>query len=96
MKLSGEYYMSRIKISEIGAASNNLVVDTNSFLEELQATDSAKIFGGNKGKGYKEEGKGGKKYGDYCGDDDYGHGGYGGYCGGGYGHGGGYGGGYCH
>jgi hypothetical protein len=57
--------MAMIQISNLNTA------ETESFLTELQATDSTEIIGGS----------GGKKYGGYCGNG----GGYGGHGGGGYG-----------
>lgn len=70
--------MAMIQISNLNPA-----VETESFLVELQATDSDNILGGsNKGHGGKGRGRGrGRNHGNgYCG-------GYGG----GYGHGGGHG-----
>jgi hypothetical protein len=71
-KLRNASIMAMIQISNLNTA------ETESFLTELQATDSTEIIGGS----------GGKKYGGYCGNGGGygGHGGgYGGHGGGGYG-----------
>jgi hypothetical protein len=86
--------MAMIEISNLNIAGNDLLADNESFLTELEATDSNQVFGG--------KGKSGKRgYGYGCGHGGYGGGSKGGYGGksgrksgrGGYGHGGGYGGG---
>jgi hypothetical protein len=61
-----------IEISNLNIAGNDLLADNESFLTELQDTDSNQVIGGKKGgsKGY-----GGYGYG-------HGYGGYGGYGGG--------------
>jgi hypothetical protein len=76
--------MALIEISNLNPAGSELFAGTESFLTELQATDSRQIFGGG-GHG----GGGGSKGGGSKGGGSKGGGGYGG----GYGHGGGYGGG---
>jgi hypothetical protein len=96
--------MSMIEISNLNIAGNDLLADNESFLTELQDTDSNEVIGGKKGgsKGYGGYGGYGCGYGGYGG----GYGGYGGGSGrgrGGYGGGGrrsgrgrGYGGGGCY
>jgi hypothetical protein len=80
--------MSLINISNL--AGSELLTDSESFLTELDATDSSQVFGGSKGKGGYCGYSGSKGKGGYGG--SKGKGGYGGCYGGGYGY--GYGG--CH
>jgi hypothetical protein len=74
LKLSGEYDMSRIEISNLNSKA--------SFLTDLSATETTNIIGGSEGKKGKGKGKGeGEGYGGgYYGGGHYG----GGYSGGGY------------
>jgi hypothetical protein len=90
MKLSGEYDMSRIEISNLNSEA--------SFLTDLSATETTNIVGGSSGKkgkegyggyGYENEGRGKNEGRGNYGND--GHGNYGNY-GSGYGHGYGHGG----
>ncbi len=55
--------MAMIEISNLTPAGSALFADTESFLTELQATDSRQIFGGGGGGGGSKKGssKGSKK-----------------------------------
>jgi hypothetical protein len=59
--------MALIQISNLNSATNTA---TDSFLTELQATDTNEVFGGSGNKGYGEKKNKGE---------EGGHGGYGGY-----------------
>ncbi|WP_309736014.1 hypothetical protein [Chamaesiphon sp. OTE_75_metabat_556] len=50
--------MALINISNL--AGSDLLAGSESFLTELEATDSSQIFGGGKGKGYYGGSKGSK------------------------------------
>jgi hypothetical protein len=81
--------MAMIEISNLNTAGNDLFADSESFLSELQDTDSEQVFGGkgnsgNKGGHGGYGGKGSKGKGGY----GYGGGGKGSKGKGGYGHGG--------
>jgi hypothetical protein len=56
--------MSMIEISNLNAAGNDLFTDSESFLTELQDTDSIQVIGGgNKGSygyGHGRSGRGGR------------------------------------
>jgi hypothetical protein len=78
--------MAHIEISNLNIAGSDLFADTDSFLTELQDTDTTQVMGG-KGKG--GSGRGGYGYGGYGygygggsgrGGYGYGYGGHGGYC----------------
>jgi hypothetical protein len=86
-----KFNMAYIEISNLNIAGSDLFAGTDSFLTELQDTDTTQIMGG-KGKSGKggygyggKSGKGGYGYGGKSGGYGYGgHGGYGGYGGCGY------------
>jgi hypothetical protein len=71
--------MAMIEISNLNTAGNDLFADSESFLSELQDTDSEQVFGGKKGGygggcgGYGGSGKGSGK--GSKGKRGYGHGG---------------------
>jgi hypothetical protein len=78
--------MAFIEISDLNSAGSELFAGKESFLTELQATDSSQIFGGGKSKNKKySRGKGGSSSGGKGGSSGGGKGGYG--CGYGGGHG---------
>jgi hypothetical protein len=83
--------MAMIEISNLNTAGNDLFADTESFLNELQDTDSNQVFGGKGKSGNK--GYGGYGCGGGYGGGKSGKGGYGGGKSGKGGYGGGYGGG---
>jgi hypothetical protein len=65
--------MALIQISNLNSATSTA---TDSFLTELQATDTNEVFGGSGDKGYGEKKKNKGEEGGHEG----GEGGYGGYC----------------
>jgi hypothetical protein len=67
--------MAMIEISNLNTAGNDLFADSESFLSELQDTDSEQVFGG-KGNSGKKGGYGGG-CGGYGGGSGSGKGGYG-------------------
>jgi hypothetical protein len=91
-------YMNHIEINNLNPAGANLFEGTDSFLTELQDTDTTKVIGGKSNKGgggtffYASGGYGGGYGGGFGGGYGGYRGGYGGYRGG-YGGYGGYGGG---
>jgi hypothetical protein len=83
--------MAYIEISNLNIAGSDLFADTDSFLTELQDTDTTQVMGGKggsgrgrgrggsgRGRGGSGRGRGGSGRGGYYGY-GYGHGGYGGY-----------------
>jgi hypothetical protein len=77
--------MAMIEISNLNPAGSDLFASEESFLTELQVTDSSQVFGGGHkgcgGGGSKGHGGGSKGHGGYGGGSK-GHGGHGGGCGG--------------
>jgi hypothetical protein len=53
--------MSFIKIANLDAAGCDLFAGADSFLTELQPTETTQIFGGSKGRGGWNGGHGGKR-----------------------------------
>jgi hypothetical protein len=78
--------MAHIEISNLNIAGSDLFAGTDSFLTELQETDTTQVMGGKGGSG-RGRGRGGYGYG-YGGGSGRGYGGGSGRGGYGYGHGG--------
>jgi hypothetical protein len=71
--------MANIQISNLNIAGSDLFAGADSFLTELQETDTARIIGGGSGKGGCGYGGGKSGKGGYGGGKS-GKGGYGGFC----------------